>query len=270
MEEKSMVDKCRLCGSAKLKLYYTEGNSDQFKYYRCEDCLLVNYDLAGGFDQEKHEEAFTDPRESNKTNKIIGHSWAYIKRRLPETGKKRLLDIGSNNGRLLMLASADGWQVQGIELLESLAERCRAALNLPVSVFDFLTYEPAPEETYDLVVLRHVLEHLPDPVLALNKIHALLAPGGYVHLEFPNTASADMRLKWWLRRTGLKRRRFSKKYVPHHCNEFRREPMELLCKMTGFELVHWTTYSSNNNLSPFYEFFRFGCKARTLIRKIQK
>ena len=33
---------CRLCGGSDLTLYYTQGDRDQFRFYRCQACGLVN------------------------------------------------------------------------------------------------------------------------------------------------------------------------------------------------------------------------------------
>ena len=52
---------CRLCGGRDLELSYTQGNADEFLFYRCRDCSLVNYNLATGLNQEKYAEVFYDP-----------------------------------------------------------------------------------------------------------------------------------------------------------------------------------------------------------------
>ena len=55
---------CRLCGSSDLHLFYTQGNRDQYRFYRCAGCLLVNYDLAGGLNQGKYARSRVSPRAS--------------------------------------------------------------------------------------------------------------------------------------------------------------------------------------------------------------
>ncbi len=46
--------KCRLCDSGNLRLYYTQGNNSEYKFYKCNNCDLVNYDLAEGLNQSKY------------------------------------------------------------------------------------------------------------------------------------------------------------------------------------------------------------------------
>ena len=79
-----MVTQCRLCGQQKLKLYYTEGNNNEFKYYKCLNCKLVNYDISAGIDQEKHGKDFKNPKyETMQSNTQQSRSYEFIKKHFP-------------------------------------------------------------------------------------------------------------------------------------------------------------------------------------------
>jgi SAM-dependent methyltransferase len=54
--------------------------------------------------------------------------------------------------------------------------------NVEVLRHDILT-DPLPEATFDLAVARLVLEHLPDPDTALDRIISAVRPGGWVLVE---------------------------------------------------------------------------------------
>ncbi len=62
-----------------------------------------------------------------------------------------------------------------------------AGIPLTLSTHDVLFDEPLPEwrNAFDLVILRDVIEHLDDTLLALNNIQKLLKPHGYLFVEFP-------------------------------------------------------------------------------------
>jgi SAM-dependent methyltransferase len=63
----------------------------------------------------------------------------------------------------------------------------QAGLELQLQLHDIL-HDPIPEDwrgSYELVLLRDVLEHLDDPIHALRQIGLLLRPGGTVWISFP-------------------------------------------------------------------------------------
>jgi len=256
---------CRLCGAVGLRPYYTLGRNDQFKYYRCPVCTLVNYDLSAGLDQQQYTK-LTDPTDDQGRRKFDRDaSWRFVERWLPGPG--RFLDIGCGTGRLLYLAKQAGWEAQGLELSEAAASNATDAVGVPVTVGDFLQSEPIEGEQYDLVALCHVLEHLIDPLLALDKINTLLQPGGHALFEMPNIEGADKRLKRFLVNAGWHRRKYSDDFLPGHCNEYCRTSFEWLLKKTGFELVRWETYSKKALTNFLYTRVHVGNKARALVRK---
>lgn len=258
---------CRLCGGETLKLWYTQGNRNEFKFYRCQACRLVNYDVSSGVDQGKYADVYVDPHDKlAPRNKGQSSTAQFITSHLNSRGKA--LEIGCGNGRVLLLLRNAGWDVRGLELSDFLAKAVKETLDIDVDTADFLQYHPQKNRSYDLVVLRHVLEHLPDCVPALKFIHALLTPGGYAVMEFPNIDALGLGWKRLLRKTGIYRKRYPKNYVPGHVNEFSRKPFEILAEKTGFEVLVWETYSLKPLHNFFYTRLPIGNKARTIIRKV--
>jgi SAM-dependent methyltransferase len=100
-------------------------------------------------------------------------------------GRQRALDVGSGMG----------WTLDWLRRLEPSLElsaveaspRCRENLRqLGVEVLSLDIEGDWAPGSYDLVVLRHVLEHLFDPIATLRKIAGRLAPGGVVYLAAPD------------------------------------------------------------------------------------
>ena len=101
---------------------------------------------------------------------------------------RKALEIGSGSGELLKSLRSVGWIAEGIEWDEIAAKVAERQSGCPVRVGDIFDLELG-DETYDLIVLHHVFEHLRDPVRFLKEFRRLLTPGGKVVLVYPNPYS---------------------------------------------------------------------------------
>jgi SAM-dependent methyltransferase len=97
-----------------------------------------------------------------------------------------------------------------------------------VAIGSFETIEP-PRDSYNLVFLVQVLEHLLDPRAALVKIAGMLRPGGIVVIETPSTDCLDFR--WFHRRY------WGGFHFPRHFNLFARDHLERLVREAGLEPI---------------------------------
>lgn len=103
-----------------------------------------------------------------------------------------VLDIGCGDGAALERYRNAGWATHGIEPNESAAERARAMGHDVVSG-SFPAAAPS-DARFDVVRMRHVIEHLPDPLQALDRGFDLVSPGGMLYVELPNLGGALARL----------------------------------------------------------------------------
>jgi SAM-dependent methyltransferase len=112
----------------------------------------------------------------------------------------RLLDIGCGHGLLLAEGRARGYDVLGLELSATAAQHARDALGLPVLELALEDFVADPGERFDVMVLSDVLEHLDDPVGALDACSALLADRGVLCVVTPDPSSVVARIagrRWW-------------------------------------------------------------------------
>jgi SAM-dependent methyltransferase len=261
-----MIERCRLCGSSKLSPWMTDGHNRDLVFYRCGECSLWNYDLDCGVDQEQYTEVYISPFDTeHKSNRDNRASWEFLSKYADSP--RSIMDIGCGNGCLLHLAREAGWTVKGMELSADAAKNIGNDTGIDVTVANFLEYDPSEGEQYDVVVLRHVLEHLPDSVLAMQKINGLLKDNGLALLEFPNTGS----LVYWFKRIrknrGLGNKKFSPEWRPGHVNEHCRKSFEFLLNKTDFGLVKWRTYSSKPASDVIYSVLPISSKVRAIVQK---
>ena len=110
----------------------------------------------------------------------------------------RLLDVGCGHGLLLDEARKRGYDVVGLELSRAAARHARDALGLEVREQPIESF--ADLDGFDVVVLADVLEHLDDPVAAVDRCAGLLRPGGVLCVVTPDPSSLTARVagrRWW-------------------------------------------------------------------------
>ena len=111
----------------------------------------------------------------------------WIEQYVPLKSGARVLEIGCGYGNLLNLLSraVDTWSF-GIEpSREAVSNRCDGKFLIEHESFERAELKYAHPE-FDLIVMSHVLEHLVDPSVAIEKLKSMLAPGGWLYLEVPN------------------------------------------------------------------------------------
>jgi 2-polyprenyl-3-methyl-5-hydroxy-6-metoxy-1,4-benzoquinol methylase len=96
----------------------------------------------------------------------------------------RTLDVGAGGGEFVALLARRGHDAHGVEPDDGYAGFARATYGVDVRTGAIDDLPDAP--SWDLITLFHVLEHLADPVQALERLRRRLAPGGTLLVEVPN------------------------------------------------------------------------------------
>jgi SAM-dependent methyltransferase len=156
----------------------------------------------------------------------------------PAPSGGRLLDAGAGRGRFVAAARAAGYDARGIE---PSARGVGAAVGIGAPVEQAAIEEAVVEAgSLDAVTLWHVLEHLPDPGVALGRIAGWLRPGGALLVGVPNLAS-------WQARLGAER--WYHLDVPRHRVHFTPTGLDALLRTHGFVPVRTTHVLLEHN--PF-------------------
>lgn len=97
--------------------------------------------------------------------------------------KGRVLEIGSHDGYFLHLLNMFGWKCEGIDPSPaSEVAMEKYSLKILKEYFSSKFYD----QKFDLVVLRHILEHVDDPISFILDIKNVLKERGYIFVEVPN------------------------------------------------------------------------------------
>lgn len=231
--------KCPLCKSGNIlnhKLVKDYAVSQkEFTLCRCGDCELL---FTNPRPKEEEIGPYYDFKEyySHKDKVQNFTQWVYQKIRNYSIRKKvaliyglsnggSLLDYGCGTGEFLQEANKQKWTVRGIEPSEK--ARGLALNKLTGQILPSLDELPE-EESYDVVTLFHVLEHIHSLRKTLKIIVKHLKPTGYLVIAVPNPQSEDAKHyggTW----AGYD--------VPRHLYHFSKKSMAVIQEAYDLELV---------------------------------
>lgn len=105
----------------------------------------------------------------------------------------KLLDVGCGNGRFLAAMQELGWEVVGVEPDGQAAKVAQKQFGF--SVHEGILEEIAfPGDAFDAITMKHVAEHLSDPVSTLRECQRILKKGGRLVVAVPNIESLGHRM----------------------------------------------------------------------------
>jgi SAM-dependent methyltransferase len=143
-----------------------------------------------------------------------------------------IVDVGCGAGDYLATMKHLGWRTLGIEP-DPISAEIAKGLGLEIKT-GTLTDAHLPDSFYDLITMRHVVEHLHDPVAVIKESFRILKNGGKLVLVTPNNRS-------------LAHTTFRECYFhldpPRHLMVFSPKSIALLIQKLPFTEVHIKTLS---------------------------
>lgn len=154
---------------------------------------------------------------------------------VPEKG--HILDVGCGDGSVLKLAQELGWKAEGVDFdLQAVDAARRKGLTVSVGRLADQRYA---DDSFDLVLMNHVIEHVHDPLETLGEVYRVLRSNGLLVVTTPNASS------WSHRYFGADWRGLE---PPRHLNIFNRNNLATTTKHAGFAR---TVVSSTLRITPY-------------------
>lgn len=234
------VNRCRICGSSNLKKELDISDFDtglgSYDLLVCHDC--------GMYYTSPYPDSLTLPElymERASKNFDVNNSalFSWLKDYLMKRDLKRYLssyavfpesfaDIGAGNGRAVCMFSkiVPTASAVAVDFAEDPPERLSHTEFSSIKYMQTNAFLENDSKKFDLIMLRHVLEHVEYPLEFINTISQKLTGRGMLVIEVPNIKNGLCRVfpKW-----------SPSYYPPYHLVHFTKSNLENLLAKTGLD-----------------------------------
>jgi 2-polyprenyl-3-methyl-5-hydroxy-6-metoxy-1,4-benzoquinol methylase len=243
------LDHCPICSKTEFKNFLVvqdkSVSQESFVIVQCLNCQLKftnprpPEDSIGPYYASEEYISHSDTSKGllNKTYRLVRSMAVKNKVELVNRlgNKGRILDYGCGVGYFLQACQKQGWQVEGVEPNEAARLQTEEKIGKPLFQGSL---EEIGQETFEVVTMWHVLEHIHQLNETLKALVNATKKGGHVVIAVPNADSYD-----------------AKKYgadwaaydVPRHLYHFNKASMQRLLKKHRLQLkevlpMKWDAY----------------------------
>lgn len=235
-------DCCPSCGSSDLQTAlsatdYTVSHK-KFEILSCDNCLLrFTQDIPDAVSIGKYYRS-DDYISHTDTNKGLVNNLYHMVRKHTLGNKNRLiqsatrlkkgalLDIGAGTGAFAAHMKENGWTVTGLEPDEDTRSRALSLNQIQLQPIENLY--SLPSDSFDIITLWHVLEHVHDIHPYLDQLKRLIKRKGTIFIAVPNYMSFDARVY---------KGAWAAYDVPRHLYHFSSTAMERLLELHDLQLL---------------------------------
>ena len=222
---------CILCNAKERELLF---KLDNFSYQKCLKCdsiytsphpresLLNDFYCNGEYEQYQDKLVY----KSSRIRKDILEERKYKQiKKITKDRSVSILDVGCGNGSFLDICKKNGWKVEGVDPSANQKKMTDVKRSFKIHQASFSDINFSKK--FDVISFWGVLEHLANPIQALEKAKSILKNNGIIVFEVP---SADCFLRYYLEKYQFEATRyiesgrhnifFSKKIIYKIINDF--------------------------------------------------
>jgi len=217
-------------------------NKNGFDVVRCKNCGLVYvdpqppeneieklYSFEKGYGTWRFD-PFKRKKKFNEKRKLFEE---YVKLITKYKKMGFLLDVGCSSGLFLEVARSFSWKCYGVEVNKDTAAIAKQK-GFTIVVGDLLNANFS-NETFDVITLWEVLEHVRDPTNTLRHARNLLKNNGYLFISTPNISGFEPEVSYHL--MGKTMNFWRHPEPPGHLYQFSVNTIQKLLVKTGFKVV---------------------------------
>lgn len=228
-------DDCKKHTAELIKLNDHESGLGEFSVMFCSKCQLgftepyPTEDTSGYLYESKNSSDFDLVNDSfvDKIKDLL--SFRLLKKIAPHSNIKKVLDYSTGNGRFALSAS-EAFPLAIIDAIDYQKSPPMLIAKSNKTNLNYINVNDISESNnlYDLIILRHVLEHSYHPISLIKDLSQRLAIDGVLYIEVPNLNSGCARIfgKYW-----------KLYYVPRHIFHFTKSSLQEVIEKAGMTAV---------------------------------
>jgi 2-polyprenyl-3-methyl-5-hydroxy-6-metoxy-1,4-benzoquinol methylase len=190
-----VLGECPVCENKAFTVYCVK---DRFVHKKCGNCGLVYLDPKLSRDatlkfynslvnEIYNEEKFHKKDSFSPDDQENIENYKLVLQNAVPVQQKKLLEIGPGKGTFLAKAAKDGFEVHAVELNAKLIENLKK--TTPHVYSDDIQHLGLPDNYFDVIYFRDVMEHIDKPIPFLATIERILKPGGTLIIDTHNINS---------------------------------------------------------------------------------
>lgn len=219
--ESDKVSQCLFCGNEATLIHnqlpgYQE--PDFFKVYHCPTChtdfsspriettsiydhIYKNAKNVPGYDRYWRFMRMIKKSKNplNTLSKVEDTYWGVkeaLKKVVSDKTSTKILEVGSGLGYLTYSLKCAGYDIVGMDISESAVQQANAIFGNNYICADLFELAQLKKESFDVVILTEVIEHVNRPLDFIESIKQLLKPGGYAIITTPNKSLFPSDVIW--------------------------------------------------------------------------